>query len=110
MLTAMIDIESFIAGMDYSDFLTDNKTVSAVTYKLQVLGEASKQIPEEIKAQYPDVAWKEMAGMRDILIHFYFGTDWKLTWKTITKDVPVARKQIETILSDMRSDKATETE
>ena len=108
MLNAMVDIERFISGMSYGDFLIDNRTTSAVTYKLQVLGEAAKQIPDDIKDRYPNVAWKEMAGMRDILIHFYFGTDWKLTWKTITQDVPVARKQIEIILSDMQPDEPKE--
>ncbi len=69
----MNSIETFIAGMDLDTFRTDDKTASAVMRKLEIIGEAVKQIPDEIRQKHTQVPWKEMAGMRDKLIHFYFG-------------------------------------
>ncbi len=78
ILAAIHSIEEFVAGMDLEMFQTDDKTRSAVVRKLEVIGEAAKQIPEEMRQKYPAVPWKEMAGMRDKLIHFYFGVDYPL--------------------------------
>lgn len=60
-----------MAGMDLKTFQADDKTASAVIRKFEIIGEAVKQLPEEIRKAYPEVPWKEMAGMRDRLIHFY---------------------------------------
>jgi len=100
----MDSIQEFVAGMTMVDFLDDDKTSSAVIRKLEIIGEAVKQIPPAIREQYPQVAWKEMAGMRDVLIHFYFGVNLKLTWKTIQEDIPVARQQIAQVLNDLTMD------
>lgn len=64
--------------MDRDQFEQDDKTVSAVIRKLEIVGEAAKVIPEEIREKYSQIPWKEMAGMRDKLIHFYFGVDYGL--------------------------------
>lgn len=65
------------------------------------MGEATKQIPESIKSKYPDVPWKEMAGMRDKLAHAYFGIDAAVLWETITKRIPELKNQIEKIIKDL---------
>jgi len=104
ILAAMDSIQEFVVGMTINEFINDDKTSSAVIRKLEIIGEAVKQIPPAIKEQYPSVPWKEMAGMRDVLIHFYFGVDLKLTWKTIQEDIPLARQQIAGILSDLTAD------
>ena len=69
--------------MDFREFCADDKTSSAVIRKLEIIGEATKNIPDNIQKQYPNIPWREMAGMRDKLIHFYFGVDYKLVWTTI---------------------------
>ena len=84
------------------DFKGDDKTASAVIRKLEIIGEAVKGIPEEIRQNHPHVPWKEMAGMRDTLIHFYFGVDYELVWGTINKRLPELKQWLEEIvLKDM---------
>ncbi len=73
-------IEKFIEGMNFEAFQADDKTASAVMRKLEIIGEATKQVPQEVRDKYPQVPWREMAGMRDKLIHFYFGVDYSLVW------------------------------
>jgi len=73
IIKAMNAITEFVKGMGFDDFKHDDKTASAVIRKFEIIGEATKNIPEFIRGKYPDIPWKEMAGMRDKLIHFYFG-------------------------------------
>ncbi len=73
ILDAILAIEKFVEGMTFEEFERDDKTSSAVIRKFEIIGEATKHIPDEIKQRYPDIPWKEMAGFRDKLIHFYFG-------------------------------------
>lgn len=98
ILAAIESIEAFIEGMTPEAFEVDDKTASAVMRKLEIIGEAVKQIPEEIRQKHPQIPWKEMAGMRDKLIHFYFGVDHRLVWKTITERLPGVKQEIEKVL------------
>jgi len=100
ILAAIDSIEGFVAGMDLEVFQTDDKTGSAVVRKLEIIGEAAKQIPDEIRQKYPDIPWKEMAGMRDKLIHFYFGVDYPLVWETVKRRLPQVAGEIRDILQD----------
>ena len=99
IVTAMESIEEFVAGMDFESFQVDDKTASAVMRKLEIIGESVKQVPEEVRQRYPQVPWKEMARMRDKLIHFYFGVDYALVWRTITERVPKVKGELQKILS-----------
>ena len=81
ILDAIDDIESFVGEMTYEEFVKDRKTMNAVVRSIEIIGEASKNIPETIKAKYTEIPWKQMAGMRDKLIHAYFGVDVETLWK-----------------------------
>jgi len=100
ILKAMESIEKFVEGMNFEEFQKDDKTSSAVVRKFEVMGEAAKRVPEHIKQKYQQVPWKEMAGMRDRLIHFYFGVDYKLVWTTIKERIPHIKPLIQEILGE----------
>ncbi len=98
---AIESIEKFVRGMKFERFEKDDKTVSAVIRKFEIIGEATKAIPDAIRQDYPGVPWKEMAGMRDRLIHSYFGVDYKLVWETIKKRLPGIKPQVRQILQNL---------
>lgn len=95
------DIEDFTRNMDFEDFARDKKTINAVIRSIEVIGEAAKHIPKSIRDKYPSIPWRKMAGMRDKLIHEYFGVDVKILWKTIKKDIPPLKPLIEKILESL---------
>lgn len=91
-------IEEFVKDMPLDRFMADDKTSSAVIRKLEIIGEAAKNIPDSIKKKKPNVPWKEMAGMRDKLIHFYFGIDYNLVWQTVKNRLPELKKELLSLL------------
>ena len=88
LIEACEDILSFTMGMSYSDFAQDKRTVNAVIRSLEVIGEATKNLPVSFRNNYPDIPWKQMAGMRDKLIHEYFGVDKQMVWQVVEKHIP----------------------
>ncbi len=103
ILAAIDSIEEFVMGLDLDGFQADDKTSSAVIRKLEVIGEATKQIPDAIRQQHPHLPWKEMAGMRDKLIHFYFGVDNRLVWRTIEERLPQIKPELQKIFTDLNA-------
>ena len=87
--------------LNYKSFAEDEKLTRAFTRSLEIIGEASKNIPSDIKNDYPDIEWKKMAGMRDVLIHAYFGVDYELVWDVVQQEIPPLKKQIKTIIQDL---------
>jgi uncharacterized protein with HEPN domain len=88
------------SGLTEEKFLEDETLTRAVVRSLEIIGEATKKLPQEFKAQYPNVEWKKMAGTRDVLIHEYFGVDWEIVWDIITTKLPSIGDEIKTILDD----------
>lgn len=94
---------SFIKGMSLEEFSKDEKTQFAVIRAIEVVGEASKKIPTEIKNQYKEIPWKNIGGMRDILIHDYFGVNISVVWETLDTDFPDLRDKILKLIKDLSS-------
>jgi uncharacterized protein with HEPN domain len=94
-------IEQFVAGMELDDFKKDIKTSDAVIKRFENIGEATKNIPEEIKARNPKVPWKEMAGMRDKLVHFYFGVKHELVWAAVNNRLPSIKPLLKKMLGEL---------
>ena len=80
--------------MTYEQFAGDAKTVFAVVRALEIIGEATKKLPQSVRDRYPKVPWREMAGIRDKLIHDYFGVNLAVVWKTVIEDLPGLRSAI----------------
>jgi uncharacterized protein with HEPN domain len=95
--------ESFTEGLEFEDFLEDEKTRYSVICAQDIVGEACKKVPTAIRQRNPHVPWKEMAGMRDRLIHGYFGKDDEIVWKTARESAPEIRVAIAAILERERS-------
>ena len=88
ILRMISDIKEFTKDLTFSHFKTDKKTVYAVIRCMEVIGEAVKQIPAKNKRAYTEIPWDEISGMRNKLIHEYFGADIKIIWDTIQEDLP----------------------
>lgn len=99
----MQDAEEFIQGMSYDQFVADKKTFNAVVRSIEVIGEAAKHVPESVRSKYPAVPWKEMAGMRDKVIHFYFGVDREAVWLVAKERIPAIKPLIVRIVQDLEA-------
>jgi len=97
ILDAIEDINEFVIDVEYKNFKDDKKTLYAIIRCLEIIGEAVKYIPPKLKQKYPEVPWREIAGMRDKLIHGYFGIDIRLVWDTVKNDIPFLQKEISKI-------------
>lgn len=97
---AIEKIESFIKGYTFEEFTNDHKTIDAVIRNLEIIGEATKHIPKRVREKHPDVDWKAMIGMRNILAHEYFGVRVGIIWKTMKERLPALRIKIEEILKE----------
>ncbi|MEX2738754.1 MAG: DUF86 domain-containing protein [Candidatus Wukongarchaeota archaeon] len=101
IISAMESIEKFVEGMRLEEFIQDDKTSSAVIRKFEIIGEATKYIPDWVRERHREIPWKRMTGMRDRLIHAYFGIDYKLVWDTIKIEIPELKPKLQQILAEL---------
>ncbi len=94
ILESVKEIERNIKGMAEDDFFDSTTIQDAVVRRLEIIGEAVKNLPDSFKNKYPKIPWKKIAGTRDVLIHEYFGVDADLVWKIANKNIPQLKKQI----------------
>jgi uncharacterized protein with HEPN domain len=87
-------IEDFSKNITQAEFLKSVKTQDAIIRRLEIIGEAAGNFPEDFRKKYPEIRWEEISGMRNVLVHEYFRVDLDLIWKTVEKDVPKLKKQI----------------
>ena len=101
ILDAIEKIKKYTAKVDYEMFSKNQMMIDAVLMNIAIIGESVKKIPEDVKEKYPDIPWKDIAGMRDKVIHDYFGVDVNIVWETIKKDVPELEQKIKVMLKEL---------
>ena len=100
ILDATRKITVYTGGLSKAAFLEDEKTLDAVIRNLEVIGEAVKKLPENLRAKHSAVEWKKIAGLRDILIHEYFGLDAEIVWDIVQNKVPALDREGRTMLNE----------
>lgn len=92
------DAISFIKGMTFKEFVLDKKTINAVVRSIEIIGEASNNIPKSVRNKAPEIPWTEIRGMRNRIAHEYFGIDNKIVWDTVKHDLPKLKPQLSALL------------
>lgn len=100
ILDATRKITAYTGSLSKSAFLEDEKTIDAVVRNLEVIGEAVKKLPENLRERHSAVEWKKIAGLRDILIHEYFGLDAEIVWDIVQNKVPALDREVRTMLNE----------
>ena len=98
ILEAIAEIGRFTAGMDFETFQEDPKTIKAVALDFVVIGEAASHVPDDVADGHPEIAWRLMRGIRNRLVHDYFGMDPEIIWTTLQNDLPPLLEPLEKLL------------
>ena len=101
IISAMDKAMDFVKNMSYEEFTRDDKTVYAVVRAIEIIGEAVKNIPGVIRKKYPEIPWKDMAGMRNKVIHEYFGVKLNIVWRTVKEEIPPLKPLFEKLLKKL---------
>ncbi len=101
ILMAIELLRRYTAGLDFESFATNVEKQDSVVRRLEIIGEAVKGIPSEVRAAYPDVPWRDIAGARDVLVHEYFRVDLAMAWNMVQKDLPVLEMHVRRMLDEL---------
>lgn len=104
ILESIKKIKRYVEKLSFEEFINDQKTIDAVIRNFEIIGEATKNVPREIKLKFPQLPWKKMAGMRDRIVHEYFGVDLEIIWETIKEDLSQIKPLIKKILESLRNE------
>jgi uncharacterized protein with HEPN domain len=100
IVDAIERVLDYTRGMDVSTFEGERETVDAVLFNFVIIGEAATHVPPEVATKYPEIDWRHMSGMRNRLVHEYFGADPKIVWHTVEDDLPAVLPRLRAILVD----------
>jgi uncharacterized protein with HEPN domain len=104
ILDEINSVEEFISDIsDLKSFEQDKKTIYAVTRAIEIIGEAVKSVPQDVRRRYQDIPWKSIAGMRDKSIHDYWSVDVEVLWRTAKESIPELKVRVTEILDDLES-------
>jgi uncharacterized protein with HEPN domain len=95
--------ERMLEGLDFDEFAKDEVKILAALQVLEIIGEASKKVPDSLKRRYPEIPWKDVAGTRDKLIHGYFDVDLEVVWRSLREDLPPLRRTVARMLEDLQT-------
>ena len=99
ILKSISNIEEYIDDYSFEQFVEDKKTVDAVLRNLEIIGEAVKKVPEDVKSLWNNIEWRKISGLRDILIHAYFEVDFEIVWDIIQSKLPGLKSKIKEIIN-----------
>lgn len=102
ILESIKRIENYTIDLSYEDFIENDLVRDAVLRNLEVIGEAAKSIPDEVRDQYPDVPWRRIVGLRNIVIHEYFGVDFENIWKIVKENIPEVKPFIKQVSKKLK--------
>lgn len=105
ILNSIERIEEYTEGMEIDDFLSRSLVQDGTIRQIEIIGEATKNLSKNLREKYSNIPWSDIAGMRDRLIHHYFGVDLKAVWSTVKADIPALKSEILVILDDLKTEK-----
>ena len=101
ILVAAVKVEKYTKGLTFDEFIDNDLISDAVIKNILVIGEATKNIPDEIRQKSSGIEWRKMAGMRDMMIHGYFSINYKIVWDVVQNKIPTLKKQVEQLLNNL---------
>ena len=104
ILEAIRTIRGYVAGLDEASFRRDRRTADAILRNLEIIGEAARHVPADVREHHPEIPWADMADMRNVLVHEYFGVDLGLVWRTAIEDLPAIEPALTALLKNDASD------